>query len=186
MNRLDMRKRKMVAAIALTLNLILIYIELKMRLRHQLDSSDDDSDSDEEEDTPAPDSASVDSNLTVNSRPAKRPRLQAEDAISETSRHVQRVAAISSISKELSVFRQWIEKTVETVVKKLTGEDEESVRMRNSVIDDVGKLPGLSRDEVIGAAAAMSVASDNRWLKFFYSLKDDNDRLYFVKKLLKD
>ncbi|CAN0892898.1 hypothetical protein LINGRAHAP2_LOCUS17838 [Linum grandiflorum] len=90
------------------------------------------------------------------------------------------------IQRELSELRDSIDKMVDTMVNKLTGEDEVSVNMRATVIDDVAKLPGLTRPQVIEAAAAMSVADNNWLLKFFYRLKNDEDRCYFVMSLLKD
>ncbi|CAN0878676.1 hypothetical protein LINGRAHAP2_LOCUS12590, partial [Linum grandiflorum] len=65
----------------------------------------DDSDSDEEEEEEIPQEADSDSEvsgLTVDSRPAKRPRhhVQVEDAISDTnsnSRHVQVEAAVAGL-----------------------------------------------------------------------------------------
>ncbi|CAL1366969.1 unnamed protein product [Linum trigynum] len=90
--------------------------------------------------------------------------------------------AIANVVSELGGLKPVIDKAVEALGSILGDQDNDSSKQA-ALMAEIGKIDGLTRCQVIDAAIAL-VDSESK-TKLFYALKNEEDRFYFVKSLLR-
>ncbi|CAN1773717.1 hypothetical protein LINPERHAP1_LOCUS12626, partial [Linum perenne] len=100
------------------------------------------------------------------------------------ARRLQMEATINEIKVELSELKPAMDKAMDNMMNRLMGEEADITLMRHAIMDDVESLPGLTHQQVIDVASFLSRDENVRNLQFFYKLRSEDDRLYFILRKL--
>ncbi|CAL1413695.1 unnamed protein product [Linum trigynum] len=92
--------------------------------------------------------------------------------------------AIVNVSSQLGELKPLIFKAVEAL-GSITGErDRDGDHSKQAALmKEIGKIEGLTRDQVIDAA--MALVDNEAKTGLFYALENEEDRCYFIKNLLR-
>ncbi|CAL1412916.1 unnamed protein product [Linum trigynum] len=90
--------------------------------------------------------------------------------------------AIVNVSSQLGELKPIIFKAVEALGSIIGDRDGENSKQA-ALIKEIGKIGGLTRDQVIDAA--MALVDNEPKTRLFYALESEEDRCYFIRSLLR-
>ncbi|CAI0458559.1 unnamed protein product [Linum tenue] len=90
--------------------------------------------------------------------------------------------AIVNVSSQLGELKPIIFKAVEAL-GSIIGDRDGDKSKQVVLIKEIGKIGGLTRDQVIDAA--MALVDNEPKTRLFYALESEEDRCYFIKSLLR-
>ena len=102
-----------------------------------------------------------------------------------TARRILLESSITDLTSEISEIRPAIDRAIDVMVNRMLGEDENHTNMRHQIMIDLESLPGLTRYQVIDVVSALNRDENHRDLQLFYRLSTTDDKLYFIKKMLR-
>ncbi|CAL1389397.1 unnamed protein product [Linum trigynum] len=90
--------------------------------------------------------------------------------------------AIVNVSSQLGELKPIIFKAVEAL-GSIIGDRDGYNSKQAALIKEIGKIGGLTRDQVIDAA--MALVDNEPKTRLFYALESEEDRCYFIRSLLR-
>ncbi|CAN0913497.1 hypothetical protein LINGRAHAP2_LOCUS27968 [Linum grandiflorum] len=94
-------------------------------------------------------------------------------------------SSANDLASEILEIRPAIDRAIDVMFNRFLGEDENRNNMRHQIMIDLESLPRLTHHKIIDAVSALTRDENHHDLELFYRLTTIQNRLYFIKKMLR-